>query len=69
MWVGNVYLPPVQSLQKRKINEEVACSMIDDVIECFQNKITTVMCGDWNTRIGNVSPEIEEMSIPRLSED
>jgi hypothetical protein len=43
--------------------------MIDDIVDCFQNKVTTVVCGDWNTRIGNLSPEIDEITIPRQSED
>ena len=69
MWVGNVYMPPEQSLYKRGLDEEIARSHVEDVVGCIPHQATQVVCGDWNTRIGNLLPTIEETTIPRQSED
>jgi hypothetical protein len=69
LWVGNVYVPPVQSLQKRGLDEDVVRSLVEDIVSCIPHQATQVVCGDWNTRIGNLSPTIEETTIPRQSED
>jgi hypothetical protein len=37
MWVGNVYLPPTQNLQQRGVDEEVARSLVEDVLGVFSS--------------------------------
>ena len=62
-------MPPVQNLQKKGIDEAVTRSLIEDIIGQFPQKTTTVMCGDWNTRVGELSPNIDDNTIPRKSVD
>ena len=69
MWVGNIYLPPIYNQQRRGVDETVTRSLVEDIIGGFPAQDTTVMCGDWNTRIANLSPNLEEGSTTRMSED
>jgi hypothetical protein len=69
VWVGNVYIPPAQNLTKRNIAEDVARSYVEDITSSFPNQDRTVVCGDWNARIGTLSPTIDDNTIPRLSDD
>jgi exonuclease III len=46
LWVGNVYMPPIQNLQKRRVDETVTRSLIEDTLGSFQNSMTHVICGD-----------------------
>jgi hypothetical protein len=43
--------------------------MVEDIIGGFPAQDTTVMCGDWNTRIANRAPDLEGITTTRLSED
>ena len=69
VWVGNVYLPPAQGLTKRGIDEEVARSHIEDVLSCIPQQAVQVICGDWNARVADLSPTIDDVTIPRKSLD
>jgi hypothetical protein len=69
IWVGNIYFPPIISQHKRGIDETVAKSLIEDTIGCFPAQETTVMCGDWNTRIANLAPKLDDINTTRLSAD
>ena len=60
MNVINIYLPPTASLTKRNIPEEKATEAIEDILEGIQPQLTTVLCGDLNTMIGNRVPNIIE---------
>jgi hypothetical protein len=69
VWVGNVYIPPVQNMQKRGTDEEVAHSYIEDILGGIPEDAKSVVCGDWNARIGDMSPTIGDTTIPRQSLD
>jgi hypothetical protein len=64
-----VYLPPVQNLQKRGINEDVARSYVEDILSHIPSNGNTVICGDWNTRIGELAPQIGDEVATRKSMD
>jgi hypothetical protein len=69
MWIGNIYLPPIISQQKRGIDETIARSLVEDTVGSFPPQETTIMCGDWNTRIANLAPTLDEINTARLSDD
>jgi hypothetical protein len=69
VWVGNVYLPPAPSLRRRDVDEEVARSHIEDILGCIPQQAVQVICGDWNTRVADLSPTIDDITIPRMSDD
>ena len=69
IWVGNVYLPPATNLQTRGIDEEAAKTDIEDIFGNIPPHARSVMCGDWNTRVGTLHPKFGETAITRLSED
>ena len=69
IWVGNVYLPPTTNLQTRGLDEETAKTSIEDILGNIPPNSRSVICGDWNTRVGNMHQTIGENSITRLSDD
>jgi hypothetical protein len=69
VWIGNVYLPPIQNMQKRGNSEDVARSYIEDFIGSIPAGAKSVIFGDWNARIGELSPAIGDTKIPRKSMD
>ena len=69
VWVGNVYLPPALSLVRRGIEEEMARCQIEEVMSCIPQQDVQVVCGDWNARVADLSPTIDDISIPRKSDD
>ena len=69
IWIGNIYLPPVTNLQTRGIDEEVARNNIEDILGNIPPHSRSVLCGDWNTRVGTLHPKLGETAITRLSED
>ena len=69
IWVGNVYLPPATNLQTRGLDEETAKTSIEDILGNIPPNSRSVICGDWNTRVGNMHPTIGDNSITRLSDD
>jgi exonuclease III len=68
-WVGNVYLPPVQNMQKRGMDEDVARSLIEDVTGAIPVNARATVCGDWNTRIGQLHPKVGDSDLGRRSID
>jgi hypothetical protein len=65
----NIYLPPTSSLTKQNIPEEQATGEVEDLLDSIQPQLTTILCGDLNTRIGNQIPNIDEGHPERRSED
>ena len=55
--------------KKRKVDETVTRSLIEDILGSFQNSMTHVICGVWNARIGNLSPTINNVQVQRKSDD
>jgi hypothetical protein len=56
-------------MQKRGTKEEEARSYIEDIMGSIPEGTRSCMCGDWNTRLGEMSPNIGETHIPRKSMD
>jgi hypothetical protein len=47
----------------------MARSYIEDTLSHIPTQTGSVICGDWNTRVGELSPTIEDITIPRKSMD
>lgn len=58
--VTNVYLPPASSLQKRNIDEDVARAHVHAILEQIPPQHTSLVCGDFNARIGSKAPTIND---------
>lgn len=69
VWVGNVYLPPATNIQTRGIDDEVARNDIEDIFGNIPPHARSVLCGDWNTRVGSLHPKISDTEIKRISDD
>jgi exonuclease III len=69
IWIGNIYLPPATNLETRGLDEENAKTSIEDILGNIPPNSRTVVCGDWNTRVGNLHPKIGENVVLRQSED
>ena len=54
---------------KRVTDEDLARDLIEDVTGSIPQNSQSVMCGDWNARIGDLYPTIGEKGIPRKSLD
>jgi hypothetical protein len=51
------------------MDEDVARNFIEDITGSIPTGARAVVCGDWNTRIGQLYPKIGETDIPRRSVD
>lgn len=67
--IANVYLPPTSSLARRDIPEAHATSQLENVLEHLQPQLLTVICGDFNARIGTRVPTLDITHPPRTSCD
>jgi endonuclease/exonuclease/phosphatase family metal-dependent hydrolase len=67
--VANVYLPPTSSLAKRDISEAHATAQLELVLERFQPQLLTILCGDFNTRLGTLTPTLDIAHPPRTTCD
>jgi exonuclease III len=67
--IVNVYLPPASSLKKRNIPEAQATTLIEDLIDHSQPQLTTIICGDFNARIGAQTPNLDSPHPPRIVSD
>lgn len=67
--VINTYIPPATSLKKRHILESDATTKLENVLDIIQPQITTIICGDFNARIGSKIPNLETEHPPRQSLD
>ena len=56
--VLNVYLPPIQALAKRGVQEEAARAAVEEVLARVPPQHRTLVCGDFNTRLGNLAPRV-----------
>jgi Endonuclease-reverse transcriptase len=64
-----VYLPPTTNLQTRGIDEDSARNEVEDILGHIPPHEKSVICGDWNARIGNLHPKIGDTEISRQSDD
>ena len=69
IWVGNVYLPPIENMLRRGMDEDLARDLIEDITGAIPAHSQSIMCGDWNTRIGQLYPKIGDTDIQRVSLD
>lgn len=53
--MGNTYLPPAQNLTKRSVDEQVARSYVSDIFAAVPVKSRVIICGDFNTRVGDLA--------------
>jgi endonuclease/exonuclease/phosphatase family metal-dependent hydrolase len=67
--VINVYLPPASSLTKRGIEEDTARDAVTSILTHIPPQMPTIVCGDFNTRIGQLTPKFDSSCRPRESED
>ena len=67
--VINVYMPPYGSLSRKGIKETEATALLDEVIENTQLQLTTLICGDFNARIGTRTPLLDFEHPPRTTDD
>ena len=67
--VANVYLPPTSSLAKRDISEAHATAQLEHALEHIQPQLLTILCGDFNTRIGTLIPTLDIAHLPRTTCD
>ena len=67
--IVNVYLPPTSSLARRDILELQATSQLETVLEAIQPQLTTVICGDFNARIGDRIPLLTHGHPTRTATD
>lgn len=58
MWICNVYLPPNGNLKKRGVDEDSARGLVEDITTSIPTDAKSVVCGDWNTRIGDLYPKV-----------
>jgi exonuclease III len=67
--IANVYLPPTSSLTKRAITEAHATAQLEHVLEHIQPQLLTILCGDFNARIGTRTPTLDIAHPPRKTLD
>ncbi len=64
-----MYMPPTTNLQTRGIKEEDVRNAIEDILGHIPPHTKTTVCGDWNTRVGNLHPKFGDAHLNRVSED
>ena len=62
-------MPPARNLQTRGIDEETVKTDVEDIIGAIPSHARSVMCGDWNARVGSLHPKIGDSPIVRHSLD
>jgi len=67
--VVNVYLPPTSSLARRNIAEAQATSLLAGVMDNLQPQLTTLVCGDFNARVGQRIPLLDHIHPTRTALD
>jgi hypothetical protein len=64
-----VYMPPTTNLPTRGIKEEDVRNAIEDILGNIPPHTKSTICGDWNTRVGNLHPKFGDTHLSRVSED
>jgi Endonuclease/Exonuclease/phosphatase family len=67
--IVNVYLPPTSSLTRRGIAESLATSQLEEVLSGMQPQLLTMVCGDFNARVGSLTPLLDHEHPPRIVTD
>ena len=67
--IANVYLPPTSSLAKRGIAEAHATTQLELALEGIQPQLLTILCGDFNARIGTLAPSLDTIHPTRTACD
>jgi exonuclease III len=67
--IVNIYVPPTSSLTRRGITEAQATAQVELVLERLQPQHTTLLCGDFNARIGTRAPLLNNDHPPRIVTD
>ena len=62
-------MPPTSNLPTRGIKEEDVRTAIEDILGHIPPSTTATVCGDWNARVGNLSPTVGDTHMERVSED
>ena len=62
-------MPPATNLQTRGIDEETVRTEIEELLGHILPHTRSIICGDWNTRVGNLHPKIGDIEIIRINED
>jgi hypothetical protein len=57
------------SLKRRNIPEQEATEHITNTLDQLQPQLKTIICGDFNTRIGDRKPTIEDDHPDRTTAD
>ena len=67
--IKNVYLPPYESLRRRKIQEVDAKTAVQGILTATPAAKFVITCGDFNTRIADRAPTIADVTLKRRSLD
>ena len=67
--INNVYLPPMQSLRRRHIQEQDARDAVANIVTAQPAASYSLTCGDFNTRTGTRAPCIQDLQLHRESQD
>ena len=67
--VCNVYLPATANLAKRRVEEATARAHVEEVLAAVPPQQRHLVCGDFNTRLGELAPEVGEVQDSRVSVD
>ena len=67
--IMNVYMPPTSSLLRRGIAESQAKELLEEVLSRMQPQLTTMVCGDFNARVGSRIPLLDYAHPPRTVTD
>ncbi len=68
-WVCNTYLPPMQNLARRGVGEEEARAGLLDALAEIPHDANLAVCGDFNARVGEHAPTVQNVQLLRTSED
>jgi hypothetical protein len=53
----------------RGIDEIDVRSYVEEILSEMPSKKRVIVCGDWNTRVSDTSPRVQDVSTIRLSAD
>ena len=53
----------------RGIDEIDVRSYVEEILSEMPSKKRVIVCGDWNTRVSDTSPRVQDVQTTRLSAD